>query len=331
MKKLIAVMIVSVLIAGCGWSLFKQKKTRGTGMQSVSVTEGMIQQTVEATGSVLPMNRVEVKPPMSGRIEKLLVDEGSRVQEGQVLAWMSSSDRAAILDSARSQGSDTLKKWEDAYKPIPIIAPLSGVVILRNVVVGQTVDASTTLFAMSDYLIVVAQVDESDIGQVKVGMPASITLDSYPNQSVTGRVSDILYEGKNVSNVITYGVKVKIDRVPSFFRSQMTANISFIIKKKNDTLMLPLSAVRDMPDGTKAVFIPGADGKPEQREVTTGIENNDQIEVLSGLSSGDRVLLTRARYTPQQGAQSSPLTFGPRKNSSSSGNAPGKSARQASR
>lgn len=315
MKRFIALMLVSLLIAGCSWSIFKQKKSRGGGAQSVTVTEGTIQETVEATGSVLPRNRVEVRPPMSGRIEKLLVDEGSRVEAGQTLAWMSSSDRAAILDSARSQGEETLRKWEDAYKPIPIIAPLSGVVILRNVVIGQTVDASSVLFAMSDYLNVVGQVDESDIGRVKIGMPAVITLDSYPDQPVTGKVSDILYEGKNVSNVITYGVKVKLDKVPSFFRSQMTANISFIVKKKEEILMLPLNAVRDMPDGTKAVFVPGKDGKQEKREVMTGVETIDHVEVLSGLAAGDRVLITRARYVPQEGAQSSPLTPGSRRNS----------------
>lgn len=317
-------MVSLVLVAGCGWSLFKDKKAKTGSVQTVIVTKGTIKQTVEATGSVVPLNRVEVKPPMSGRIEKLLVDEGDNVKVGQTIAWMSSSDRAAILDSARSQGAAVLKKWEDSYKPIPIISPLSGVVILKNVVVGQTVDSASVLFAISDYLIVLAQVDESDIGSVKAGMPAWITLDSYPNQSVEGRVSNILYEGKNVSNVITYSVKVKLNSVPSFFRSQMTANISFIVSNKENVLLLPLSAVRDMPNGAKQVSVSGPEGKPVSREISTGIENNDTIEVVSGLQEGDRVLITRGRYVPQQGAQASPLTFGVRQSSSTnnSGRAP---------
>ena len=223
---------------------------------------GTIKQTVEATGSVAPLNRVEIKPPNSGRIESLLVHEGDYVKEGQILAWMSSSDRAAILDAARSQGPDAVKKWEDDYKATPIVAPLSGVIILENVVVGQTIDATTVIYAMSDFLIVLAEVDESDIGHVHIGMPASITLDSYPNNSVDGKVFDILYEGKNVSNVITYGVKVKMAKVPDFFRSQMTANISFIVNKKENAVLLPLSAVKDMPDGTKQVFVPEPTASP---------------------------------------------------------------------
>src|SRR5262249_4093711 len=147
---------------------------------------GSIEDTVEATGEVMPLNRVEIKPPIGGRIEKLLVDEGAHVAAGQILGWMSSTDRAAILDAAPSQGPEELKHWEDTYKATPIVAPLAGTVILRNVVVGQTVDPATVIYAMSDKLIVKADVDETDIGRVRTGMEARITLDSYPNQSIQG-------------------------------------------------------------------------------------------------------------------------------------------------
>ena len=313
MKKLVALIFVLALAAGGGWLwTIKPWKSRGASMQTVAVAKGAIMQTIEATGSVSPLNRVEIKPPIAGRIEKLLVAEGDRVKEGQVLAWMSSSDRAAILDAARSQGPEAVKRWEDAYKPTPIIAPLSGVVILKNVVVGETVDPTAVLFAMSDYLIVLAQVDEADIGHVHVGMPSLITLDAYPDKKVEGKVFDILYEGKNVSNVITYGVKVRPTKVPSFFRSQMTANIGFIVKSKDSALVVPVTVVQDMANGIKQVSIPGVDGKPVIREIKTGIENNDMIEVLSGVALGDKILITRGKYVPQQGPQSSPLTSGRR-------------------
>jgi len=320
MKKLMFFILSLALIITSGCSLYnKFKKQKGSGSQVVVVTKGTIKQTVEATGSVSPLNRVEIKPPMSGRIEKILVNEGDKVVAGQVLAWMSSSDRAAILDAARSQGPDQLKHWEDDYKPSPIVAPLSGVIILKNIVVGQTVDSSIVLFAMSDFLIVLGEVDESDIGHIQIGMPSTITLDAYPNQSIDGKVSDILYEGKNVSNVITYGVKVKPMHVPPFFRSQMTANISFVVMKKDDALLLPVIAVKDMPDGSKKVSIPGQNGKPEMHDITTGIESNDKIEVTSGLQEGDKVLITRAKYVTQQGPQSSPLALGGGRPSSTQG------------
>ena len=320
MKRTMIIIVVLAILGAGGWALRgKLGKRREGGPRTVEVTEGSIRQTVDATGSVSPLNRVEIKPPISGRVEQLLVDEGDRVQEGQVLAWMSSSDRAAILDAARGQGPEVLKHWQDAYKPTPIVAPLSGVIILRNVVVGQTVDASAVLFAMSDTLIVVAQVDESDIGRVHMGMPAQITLDAYPNRSIDGKVFDILYEGKNVSNVITYGVKVKSAQVPAFFRSQMTANVSFIVSSKENAVLVPASVIQDLPNGSKQVLLPDAEGKPQARQITTGIESGDKIEVTSGLEAGDQVLMTRGKYVPQQPPQSSPLTMGGRPSGGNSG------------
>jgi macrolide-specific efflux system membrane fusion protein len=217
-----------------------------------------------------------------------------------------------------------MKKWQDAYKPTPIVAPLSGVVILRNVVVGQTVDSPNVLFAMSDELVVIAQVDESDIGRIHEGMTARITLDSYPDKAVEGKVFDILYEGKNVSNVIQYNVKIKVAPVPAFFRSQMTANVSFIIERKPKALLIPAAAVREMGGGVKQVMVPTAPGKPpESREIKTGVESGESVEVLSGLEAGDKVVVARARYVPQQGPQSSPLMMGGRP-SGPSGQAPKK-------
>ncbi len=309
MKKWAVLMLAAALAASGAWYyLHPKKKSQVEGLQTAKVTEGTIVQTIQATGAVSPLNRVEIKPPISGRIERILVDEGVRVKAGQILAWMSSSDRAAILDAARSQGPEAIKHWEDAYKPTPIVAPLSGVVILKNGVVGQTVDPSAVLFAMSDHLIVLGQVDESDIGRIRVGMPAEITLDAFPDQKDTGKVSDILYEGKNVSNVINYGVKIQLQKVPPYFRSEMTANISYIVKKKEKALLLPLTVVTDMPNGVKQVSVPGPNGTLAVRAVKTGIENNSEVEIVSGLALDDSVLITAGKYSPQHGAQSSPLT-----------------------
>lgn len=312
MKKLFIIVLALAALGGGGW-LIRAKLRQPPAYDTVSykVTEGPIEETVEATGSVSPLNRVEIKPAISGRIEKLLVDEGDTVKQGQIIAWMSSTDRAAILDGARAQGPDVLKKWEDVYKPTPIIAPLPGLIILNNVVEGQTVDPTVVIYAMSDVLIVEAQVDESDIGKIHVGMPARVVLDAYPNKSAMGKVFDILYEGKNVSNVIQYGVKIRLDHVPSYYRSQMTANCSFIVRRKEKALLVPALAVREK-DGGKQVLTPPStpDGRPEWTDVKTGIENDTTVEIVDGLSAGDEVLIRQKRYVAQKAVASSPLTMG---------------------
>jgi macrolide-specific efflux system membrane fusion protein len=325
MKRLIAA-VLAAAVAGGLWACSRSGSGgRGRSGQTIEAQYGKIEQTVDATGSVLPLNRVEIKPPISGRVEKLLVDEGDHVKSGQILAWMSSTDRAAILDAARAQGPDELKKWEDSYKPTPIVSSLTGEVILRNVVVGQTVDPSTVLYALADTLITYAEVDESDIGKVRIGQKARIVLDAYPDRPVEGTVFDILYEGKNVSNVITYGVKIRPDKVPPFFRSQMTANVSFEVSHKERALILPAYAVRTQPDGSRTVLLPpagGSDAKPERREIKVGIENDDSVEVLSGLDEGEKVLVSQGRYVPQKAPESSPLSFNRPKRSGDSGKAP---------
>jgi macrolide-specific efflux system membrane fusion protein len=326
MKRAIALAVVAALVGGGAWYWkAKVSKKKDGKEQTVAAKLGMIEQTVDSTGSILPLNRVEVKPPIAGRIEKLLVGEGDKVQVGQILAWMSSTDRAAILDAARAQGPDVFAKWQDDYKPTPVVSPLSGVVILRNVVVGQTVDSAVVIYALADVLMAYAQVDESDIGRVHKGQKARIVLDAYPSQPIEGTVFDILYEGKNVSNVITYGVKVRPDKVPPFFRSQMTANLSFEVSRKENALILPSFVVRTQSDGTRVVSLPAppdSDGKPVVREIKTGLENDDSVEIASGLEEGDKVLLPQGKYVPQKAPDSSPLTFGGPKRSGSDGQAP---------
>ena len=311
----IAFGILIILLSLYGWYRSQQHgKGSAETHQTVQAALGTLEDTVEATGQVQPLNRVEIKPPIAGRVEKLRVDEGDRVQAGQILGWMSSTDRAAILDAARAKGPDALAHWEDAYKPTPIVAPLSGNIILRNVVVGQTVDATTVLYAMSDKLIVLADVDETDIGRVRMNMPAVITLDAYPDSPIQGRVFQILYEGKNVSNVITYGAKIEPINVPPFFRSQMTANISLVSSKKENVVLLPSAAIRPTAGGEKQVMVPGPDGKPVPRLVKTGLENGDNVEIVEGIQAGDAVLLSGKRYAPQRAASTSPLVMGgPRK------------------
>jgi macrolide-specific efflux system membrane fusion protein len=313
MKKTLIALAVLALVGGIVFSQ-RKKLFKRAPLEALAVKAALapIEETVEATGAVAPLNRVEIKSTMSGRIEKLLVDEGATVKQGQIIAWMSSTDRAAIMDGARAQGPEALQKWQDTYKPTPIIAPLPGLIILENVVEGQTIDPTVVIYAMSDVLIVVAQVDESDIGKVHVGMPARIVLDSYPDRKETGKVFDILYEGKNVSNVIQYGVKIKLDKVPAYYRSQMTANISFIVRKKEQALLIPASAVRDK-DGVKQVLVPNPEqgGRDLWQDVKTGIENDTSVEVVEGLNPGDTVLIRQAKYTPQQALANSPLTAAP--------------------
>jgi macrolide-specific efflux system membrane fusion protein len=307
MKKILIAVITLAILGGGGYYWKKTSTKKEVKYASFAVVSKTISEFVETTGAVAPMNRVEIDPSSAGRIEQILVNEGDTVKTGQVLALMSSSDRVAILDAARSMSDEKYKYWQDTYKPIKVVSPLDGTIILKNVVEGQTVSQATVLFALSDKLILTANVDESDVGKVKEGQAVSIVLDSYPDKPVSGKVFQILDEGTNQSNVITYSVKIRPDHVPSFFKSQMTANIKIEVAKKPGALLIPAAAVTMDKAGKTAVITSMTDNKPVYQRVETGLDQGDLVEIIKGLEEGDTVMYVDKNYRPQQAQGSNPL------------------------
>jgi len=305
MKKIIALLVVAVL-AGGGWLYYsKTKKAKKVHFDSATATRGTITEIVDTTGDVEPLNRVTVNSPVGGRVDKLLVEEGDKVKAGQILSYLSSTDRVAIVDAAKASGAGEVSKWEDAYKPTPILSPLEGTVILRAVVQGQTIASNTTIYALSDDLIVVAQVDESDIGRIKIGQRADIILDSYPNRKTKGTVFQLLQEGKNVSNVITYNVKIRPDTIPPFFKSGMTTDIKITMSSKKDIVMLPIATITENADGTKTV-LKGDKMNPQPAQVKTGLQDDVNAEIISGVDEGETVYY-KSTFTAQQNSASNPF------------------------
>jgi macrolide-specific efflux system membrane fusion protein len=290
-----------------------------TGRSETAVTDrvmqaarGELEVTVLATGLVQPQNRLEIKPPIAGRAEEILVREGQTVRKGQILVWMSSGERAALLDAASARGPEELAHWQGLFKPAPLIAPLDGLIIARNVEPGQTVTAADAVLVMSDRLIVKAQVDETDIAQVKIGQPARIVIDAYPQQAITGRVDHISYEAKTVNNVTVYEVDILPERPPDFMRSGMTTNVTFIVEAKSNILLLPAEAIHT-EGGTATVRLAGAgpEGAPRVVEVVTGATDGKRVEILSGLEEGMTVLAPVMRMPASaQNGLVSPLTPG---------------------
>jgi macrolide-specific efflux system membrane fusion protein len=267
---------------------------------------------VLSTGTVGPKNQLEIKPSVSGRVEKLLIAEGAFVRKGQVLAQLSSNERAALLDAARAQGAEETAKWEDLYKPTPLLAPLSGLIIALNVVPGQMVSTGDALMVMSDHLIVRAQVDETDLAQVKVGQKALLTLDAYPESPAPASVRRIAFQSKLVNNVTTYEVEVWPEKVPPFMRSGMTANVLFQVAKKEGILLAPSEALQQRGGRTIALLAPTeAKGKPTPQAVKVGITDGKRTEILEGLKEGDQ--LSIRSFSASQGTSAGTNPFMPQR------------------
>ena len=311
-NKIIWIVVIAVAAAIAAFVFLKPKKTAEVTVE-YAVKTGTIKVSVSTTGTVLPQNRLEIKPPLAGRIESILVVEGQYVKKGQTLAYMSSSDRAALLDAARAQGEANLKEWEDTYKPIPLVAPINGEVIVRAVEPGQSVTSADAVLVLSDRLIIQAQVDETDIGKIKLGQKAAIVLDAYSDQTIDGKVDHVYYESKTVNNVTMYNVDILPDKVPGFFRSGMSANIDVVRDKKENILMLPVDAVKKFKDKSFVHMKAQEKGKPERREVTTGISDDENIEIISGLNEGDTVTVSKQNYSAAKASSTSVNPFMPQR------------------
>ncbi len=307
-KKFIAVSAVILIAASfAGWKFLKKEKSAEITTQVVPV-RGLIESVVSTTGTILPMNRLEVKPPVSGRLEELLVKEGQKVKAGQVVAWMSSTERAALLDAARGKGDESFKYWQAAYKPIALVAPIDGEVIVATTQPGQAIVTTDAVIVLSDVLIARAQVDETDIGKVKEGQDAVITLDAYPETRIEGKVEHIYYESETVNNVTIYKVDViPQGGVPEFFRSGMNSSIDFKIESRKDALLLPQEAVNEEKGEFWVLVQKGAAGL-ERRAVKTGITDGKNIEIVSGLKDNETVVIHSKKYAlPKDSAGTNPF------------------------
>ncbi|MCK9603815.1 MAG: HlyD family efflux transporter periplasmic adaptor subunit [Candidatus Omnitrophica bacterium] len=302
-KLKIIFLIVAILITAA----FVMSKIKGKNLDSeiireVNPTIGTIQVLISTTGTVLPKNRLEIKPPVSGRIESIEVKEGEQVKDGQTLAWMSSTERAALLDAAEGQGEETLKYWKETYKGIPLLSPIDGEVIVATTQPGQTVTTADAVIVLSDELIVRAEVDETDIGKIKVGQNANITLDAYQDQKIKASVEHIYYESETVNNVTIYKVDLKPEKVPSFFRSGMNATVDFITESKDHILIIPVEAVRKEKGKSFVLVRQESSKNPSKTEVDLGITDDKNVEVISGVNEKDRILITTKKYVLPNGA-----------------------------
>jgi macrolide-specific efflux system membrane fusion protein len=292
MKKMIVVVlaIVAVLLLS---RFLAPRPARQAVYKDVRPVVGDVRVVISTTGGVTPQNRVELKPPVPGRIESVMVDEGQMVTQAQVLALMSPTERACLLDAARARSSEEYERWKEYCNPVPILAPLDGVIISRAAEPGQTVTAMQSVLVLSDRLIIRANVDETDIGRIREGMDVVVSLDAYPDSVFTGRVDTIAYEAALVNNVTVYEVEVVPLTTPSFMKSGMTANVEFIASLRSNVLTLPVTAITEKKDGSHEVLMRAGSTQESgvfAKCILTGLNDGKTVEVVSGLTTADVVL-----------------------------------------
>ncbi|HWV39306.1 MAG TPA: efflux RND transporter periplasmic adaptor subunit [Vulgatibacter sp.] len=208
-------------------------------------------------------------------------------------------------ESALVQAAATLRQAELNVTYTAILSPIDGVVISRDVDVGQTVAASLqtpTLFTLAEDLRkmqVHTNVAESDVAKVVAGNPASFTVDAYPGRLFEGTIREVRNAAQTTQNVVTYDAVIDVENPDLALKPGMTASVSFVLEARDDVLRLPNAALRFRPPGEKApppnpgertIWLEGPEGlRPVS--VKVGITDGTFTEVLEGAAEGDRAVV----------------------------------------
>jgi HlyD family secretion protein len=268
---------------------------------------------VDAEGPDLPFLKATVernrKLAADGLVSASILDEAEKAYQLALNKQVSAQRYLAVsrAEIARSkaqvaQMQAALDSAEEDLRNATIVSPMDGLVLSRDVEVGDAVSSililgsqATLVMTLGDVseVYVKGKVDESDISKVYLGQPARIVVESLKDKKFEGKVTKISPLGVEKDNVTTFEVKVSIQNPTGELKANMTANAEIILEEKHDVLQVPEAAV--IYDKDRHTFIespdPGAKTGKQKVAVKLGISNGVKTELISGLKEGQQVVL----------------------------------------
>jgi Cu(I)/Ag(I) efflux system membrane fusion protein len=300
-------------------------KVQKLGVSSEAATLRELNRTLRVTGRIEVNERrtYAISPKFEGWIEHLYVNTtGQAVSKGQPLFDVYSpelvsaqreyalalqglstlkdadAEAQAGMQQLADAGRARLKNWDIADTPvtpgtdrsrITFRSPVNGIVLEKKAVQGMRFMPGETLYQIADLasLWVIAEVNEQDIGQVRVGSRAQVTVDAYPERLFDGKV-DFIYPTLN-SATRTVQVRIELDNTTGVLKPAMFANVQIAAGKSSKVLAVPASAVID--SGTRqVVLVRLAEGRFEPRTVKLGSRGDKYVEVLDGITAGEQIV-----------------------------------------
>lgn len=318
-----------------GYKYYLSTQAAAVTVKTGRVTQGNLSSTVSATGSLSAIDNVDISSKITGRIVKVNVVENQHVKAGDVLVQLDDTALRATMNQSKAKldyaasmyqrYADLLNRGAiaqsafDSYYQDYLVAknsyekavsdlhdtiistPIDGYIIGKPKAVGTTISSGISepqvimSVATLDRMQIEALVDESDIGQVKVGQKVKFTVDAYPEENFTGVVRLISRSATTSNNVIYYKVYVNVDDAKGKLLPTMTARTDIVINEQKDTLMVPLNCI--WSDGArKYVKIYNRQTKEEKEvNVTLGLSSDTDVAVTAeGLKKGDVLLVKKA-------------------------------------
>ncbi|MBP8639686.1 MAG: HlyD family efflux transporter periplasmic adaptor subunit [Oscillospiraceae bacterium] len=251
----------------------------------------------------------------SGTVSSILVDEGNYVKKSAILVKLESSDIEQNVTSAKlslEDAQNNLENKQEALEDYTIESPIAGTIITKSYKAGDKLSSnsgsSATLCTIYDlsYLTMELSVDELDVSEVEVGQEVSITADAVEGKTYTGIVTKVNISGTTSNGVTAYPVTVRIDETEGLLPG-MNVDAEIVLSSVSDVIAVPVDAVvrgnmvlvkkdkSSSGDTTKGQALTlGSNGLPEgfeYVEVTLGVNNDEYIEISSGVEEGDIVAI----------------------------------------
>lgn len=342
--KIAAGVSITAGVLGGAWYWFNSSENlkESAKIEIVKVSKMDLKSTVSATGTIKPVNSVEVSSKITARIKTVLVKENQQVKAGQTVATLDGKDYEAKAEQAQYKvinakakydrvaylyniGANSQEQYEDAVLAYDtaksslevtqsdlaetiITAPMDGIVVGEPLTPGtmavQGNNNPTVIMLIADLSNkqIKAKIDETDIGNIKVGQEAVFTVDAYTDKKFRAKVSGISQtdvtnswnisssssSSKSSADVIYYYVTLDVDDPDNDLLPGMTARVEVVTSEKKHALAVPISSLKTNANGAYVLLVKG-DGSTEERTVKTGIYSDDHVEVVDGISEGDTI------------------------------------------
>jgi HlyD family secretion protein len=334
MKRAIIIIVLLLLIGGGVWYFYLRKEEKPVVLTTEQPRYGYISRSVTATGTIQPVDTINVGCQVSGTINGIYTDYNAKVTKHQLIATLDKSlfeatvnqykanlevakaslvyaqnnfERESTLFKAGAIAKADYDNYANQYAGAKatvgsvqaqldaatknldyasIYSPVDGVVMTRNVSVGQTVAASfstPTLFIIARDITkmqVQAAVSEADIGDVRTGLRVTFTVDAYPDISFTGTVNQIRLEPVTSANVVTYTTIISAPNQDLKLKPGMTANIFIFTKEVDSALLISAKALKFKPDATMEKqfrIIPDSAGERQVQRAARKAANNNPL------------------------------------------------------
>lgn len=215
--------------------------------------------------------------------------------------FQAARSRLAVAKAQLIRAQAELDRAEEELRNSRIVSPVAGIVLSRDVEVGNAVASVISAASGGTQIMTIADVSrmhvkgklpESDVGKISVGMPARIGVDSFREEKFSGKVSRISPLGKEQDNVTSFEVEVVIDNDTRRLKTGMTANAEIILEERPQVLVIPEAAIIYGEGNSTSVEIPDAGDETGRRKVAvkTGISNGVKTEIVEGLKEKDLVV-----------------------------------------